>query len=210
MYNQDIPAQNELPSTKKLTISTFIAAIFAGVILITSVLPAEYGIDPTGIGRALGFVEMAEIKSLLAEEKQADEQRDIALAESLNKEKIVPVNAPVIKQNPVEAITVKSDTKVFVLKPGQGAEIKLAMKKGELVDYQWLTKGGDLNFDTHGDRKGTPYHGYGKGRGVSSDQGVIKAAFDGSHGWFWRNRSKQDVEVTLTTQGQYENIKRVL
>ena len=36
------------------------------------------------------------------------------------------------------------------------------------------------------------------------------AAFDGSHGWFWRNRGKADVTVTLRTDGDYAEIKRVM
>jgi hypothetical protein len=30
------------------------------------------------------------------------------------------------------------------------------------------------------------------------------------HGWFWRNRTKGDVTVTLKTKGDYTQIKRVL
>ena len=35
-------------------------------LLVTMVLPAEYGIDPTGVGRVLGLTEMGEIKQQLA------------------------------------------------------------------------------------------------------------------------------------------------
>ncbi|MBL4829653.1 MAG: transmembrane anchor protein [Aliivibrio sp.] len=212
MYNQNIPALNELPSTKKLIASTFIAAVFSGVILITSILPAEYGIDPTGVGRALGLVEMAEIKSSLAQEQQSVVviEPAVVIVKPLSEEKVTVESSSVVQEQSVEMMSVNADTKVFILKPGQAAEIKMAMKKGERVNYQWFAKGGKLNFDTHGDTKRISYHGYGKGRNVSSDKGVLEAAFGGSHGWFWRNRSKHDVEVTLTTQGQYENINRVL
>ena len=53
------------------------------------------------------------------------------------------------------------------------------------------------------------YHGYGKGVNQTEDAGQLTAAFDGKHGWFWRNRGKQAVTVTLTTQGAYEKIERV-
>ena len=37
---------------------------------------------------------------------------------------------------------------------------------------------------------------YTKGRGVAGDKGVLTAAFDGDHGWFWRNRgSARDREA---------------
>ena len=51
MYNSNIPSQQELPSIGKLIRSTIIAAVVAAVIQVTVVLPAEYGIDPTGIGK---------------------------------------------------------------------------------------------------------------------------------------------------------------
>ncbi len=51
---------------------------------------------------------------------------------------------------------------------------------------------------------------YEKGRGVPESEGVIKAAFDGNHGWFWRNRTATEVTITLRTRGAYSDIKRVM
>jgi hypothetical protein len=56
MYNTDIPTRAELPTSAQLIRSTLIAAGIAAALLVTVVLPAEYGIDPTGAGRALGLV----------------------------------------------------------------------------------------------------------------------------------------------------------
>jgi hypothetical protein len=42
----------------------------AGILLVTCVLPAEYGIDPTGVGRVLGLTQMGEVKMMLAEEAE--------------------------------------------------------------------------------------------------------------------------------------------
>ena len=67
MYNTDIPTRAELPSTAQLVKSTIIAIVAAAVILVTIVLPAEYAIDPTGIGRTLQLTEMGEIKKQLAD-----------------------------------------------------------------------------------------------------------------------------------------------
>lgn len=50
MFNTHKPTLDELPSSKDLLRSTKIALIGAMVILVTIVLPAEYAIDPTGIG----------------------------------------------------------------------------------------------------------------------------------------------------------------
>ncbi|STW26220.1 Uncharacterised protein [Klebsiella michiganensis] len=51
MYNTDLPTRAELPSSLKLMQSTLMAAIVALTLLITVVMPSEYAIDPTGIGR---------------------------------------------------------------------------------------------------------------------------------------------------------------
>ncbi|WP_246047586.1 hypothetical protein [Hankyongella ginsenosidimutans] len=58
MYNTDIPTRAELPTSAQLLRSTVIAIVAAAAILVTIVLPAEYAIDPTGVGRALGLAEM--------------------------------------------------------------------------------------------------------------------------------------------------------
>ncbi len=72
MYNSNMPTNEDLPSTGKLIKSTILAAIAAGVLLVTVVMPSEYGIDPTGMGQMLGLTEMGEIKNELAQEAAAD------------------------------------------------------------------------------------------------------------------------------------------
>jgi hypothetical protein len=74
MYNTDLPTRAELPSAMKLMQSTILAAIVALTLLITIVMPSEYGIDPTGVGRLLGLKQMGEIKTQLAEEAATDKQ----------------------------------------------------------------------------------------------------------------------------------------
>jgi hypothetical protein len=50
MFNARKPAFEDLPTSQELIKSTKIAAYSAFAILLTVVLPAEYAIDPTGIG----------------------------------------------------------------------------------------------------------------------------------------------------------------
>lgn len=45
---------------------------------------------------------------------------------------------------------------------------------------------------------------------MASDEGELEAAFEGQHGWFWRNRTPSDVTVTLKTSGDYFELKRVM
>jgi hypothetical protein len=229
MYNTDMPSRAELPSAGKLLRSTMIAALVAAALLVTTVLPAEYGIDPTGIGRALGLTPMGEIKTALAAEAQAEERaaaeaapaQPVTVAAAVREPETpdpASTRAPVTAATPdtpgkLEPVAGRQDTMTVTLKPGQGAEVKLTMNKDSRVRYEWTSAGGPVNFDTHGDPHNAPknfYHGYGKGRNQPGDKGELIAAFDGKHGWFWRNRSGSDVTVTLKAEGDYAKIERVL
>lgn len=97
----------------------------------------------------------------------------------------------------------------FTLAPGQGIEIKMQMKQGSKATYDWTVEGGTVNYDRHGDGAGKSIS-YEKGRSVSADDGEIEAAFDGNHGWFWRNRGTVEVKGVLRLRGDYSNPKRVL
>ncbi|MBU2342556.1 MAG: transmembrane anchor protein [Alphaproteobacteria bacterium] len=205
MFNSQRPSTDDLPTNGQLLRATAIAAIAAGAILVTVVLPSEYGIDPTGVGRVAGFTQMGEIKQQLALEAAADEARVSAEAEAPQ---------TVLAGNPdstaSDASGPSSDVTTLTLAPGEGAEIKLVMAKDNIVKYDWSASGGAVNFDTHADAPGISYHGYGKGSNSGGEQGTLVAAFDGSHGWFWRNRSGGAVTITLRTQGNYTEIKRVV
>lgn len=214
MYNVHKPDASELPSTGKLLRSTGIAVAVASALLVTVVLPAEYGVDPTRIGSILGLTEMGRIKVSLAAEAQAE-----AAAETDAGPDVRPtpgtgtpatptgVAAEAAPAAPVAGV--RSDETVLTLAPDQGAEIKLVMEEGARVRFTWTSSGGAINFDTHADRPGTPYHGYGKGS-EQRVEGELVATFDGSHGWFWRNRTGQPVTITLITEGAYSEVKRVV
>lgn len=217
------PAPNtDLPSSRTLMRSTLIAAAVALVLLVTVVLPAEYGVDPTRIGRVLGLTEMGEIKMALAQEAAAADSAEAALAEGMaaNGAAAEPVveppampasPAPTSPASSPETPTTQANSHIteIVLAPNEGKEIKLVMRKDARVTYSWSTNVGVVNYDTHADAPGISYHGYAKGTGTQSDDGVLVAAFDGAHGWFWRNRGREVVTVTLRTNGEYQELKRM-
>ncbi|MCG8635748.1 MAG: transmembrane anchor protein [Desulfobacterales bacterium] len=211
MYNSNIPTDRELPSTRKLIKSTLFALTAAVVLLITTVLPAEYGIDPTGIGNAIGLKKMGEIKVSLANEVAADNAGGAQL----------PVQQPAVKEQQTAAVTADvaqtmpekpmvQDTISVTLKPNQGAEVKTRMRKGDTLRYTWSTDGGRANFDVHGDSRllNINYHNYEKGS-QKIKEGAITAAFDGSHGWFWRNRTSETLTVALQVSGEFDKLVRV-
>lgn len=208
----------ELPPAKKLIRSTILALFIAALLLVTVVLPAEYGIDPSGSGRALGLTEMGQIKVSLA--KEAALVSAPALPASLTTLSVaapaiaptlpVPVHVPEdVPPAAAPAPTTNSHETAVSLKPGEGKEIKLVMHEGARAKYSWSTDRGVVNYDMHADSVNPPrdYHGYKKDKGVASDAGELVAAFEGSHGWFWRNRTEHDVIVTLKTEGEYTELK---
>lgn len=221
MYNSDTPLRAELPSSKQLLRSTILAVIAALVLLIVVVLPAEYGIDPTGAGRVLRLTEMGDIKQQLAAEAAADAAAPAALSPATGAAGMattsaaeIPVMAAVAAAptGPTQAAapTIEwRDEIPLTLTPGEGTEIKLKMTQGAKAQYAWVVEGGEVNFDTHGDAPGKSIS-YEKGRGVSSDAGVLEAAFTGNHGWYWRNRGQSNVKVILRTRGDYTEIKKML
>jgi hypothetical protein len=214
MYNTDLPSRAELPSTRQLLRSTAIAVVIAATLLITVVLPAEYGIDPTGIGQRLNLTAMGKIKASLAAEAAADKKSALTTMPQQASAAAPQISELATSEKAPETIAAtKSDEMKVTLKPGEATEVKLRMVKGAKVTYSWRTDGGLVNHDTHGDPLNGPkdaYYGYSKAKQVSGDTGELTAAFDGNHGWFWRNRSDNDVTITLKTTGTYQSIKKMM
>jgi len=216
MYNTDLPNRAELPGSKQLLRSTIIAIIIAAVLLVTIVLPSEYGIDPTRVGRVLGLTKMGEIKMALAREAEQDR------ANTASAQQPAAASSPQLSAQPPQNTSAstaqttqtksapRADEMTVTLKPGEATEIKMEMSKGAKVGYEWTTVGGAVNYDTHGDSPDVNYHGYGKGQQKERDSGELTAVFDGKHGWYWRNRGSRDVTITLKTNGEYQSIKRMM
>ena len=186
------------PTLRQLVKATGIAMVAASAVLITVVLPAEFGIDPTGVGSSLGLLAM---KSASAEATTTP---------------VVPTQ-PAFSSAAAPAILVKrdnplrSDEMSVTLQPGEGAEIKATMRKGEQFVFQWKTEGGPVNFDMHGEKfnAGDEFISHKKGSKKTDDQGTFIAPFDGTHGWFWRNRGETAVAVNVKVSGSYEKLARM-
>ncbi len=224
MYNTDIPTRAELPSTAQLIKSTILALIAAAVILVTIVLPAEHAIDPTGIGRMLKLTQMGEIRQQLAAEAEADRIKDQELQRQQQPtpqpEKrsglmdwlagLIISPAAAQERIVVAQAATKSEELTITLKPTEGVEYKLTMLKSAQVKFTWAAAGGVVNYDMHGTPKGGGKEtSYKTERGVAKQEGTLTAGFDGSHGWFWRNRGSQPVTITLKVDGAYSELKKM-
>jgi hypothetical protein len=193
-----------LPSGRQLLKYTVIAIGIAAVVLLTSVLPAEYGIDPTGIGGRLGLLSVSSAKP--AAEPAAPPAAQLA-AEPGPTLTLAPVHeANTLWKAPRPY---RNDELSLTLRPNEGAEIKASMQQGERLVFSWAAQGGAVNFDMHGEKFNAPgneFTSYWKGGGASAGHGQFVAPFGGTHGWFWRNRGTAPVTVTVKTSGFYEKL----
>jgi hypothetical protein len=195
-----------LPSTATLFKATAVALLIAGVVLIAAVLPAEYGIDPTGIGARLGLTAMS-----APEEENEEKIASVATATTATESSPVPGSEPISALDAVwkRDTPFRSDEMSLVLKPDEGAEIKALMAVGDPMVFSWTAEGGGVNFDMHGEELNAAkdeYTSYWKGRDENSGNGAFEAPFAGTHGWYWRNRGNQTVTVRVRTSGYYEKL----
>ena len=210
MHNGNKPDVDDLPTSAQLIKSTILAAVAAVVILVTVVLPSEYGIDPTGIGKAVGLAEMGDIKVQLSEEAEADRLLELQNSGTVEEQSNLGGGVFGFFVGAAHAQTAAAewtDQYSVTLTPSQGIEVKLVMKEGAEAEFLWVAENGVVNFDLHGDGSDRNIS-YEKGRAVPGADGVLTAAFNGNHGWFWRNRDGQDVTVTLYVRGDYSEMKR--
>ncbi|MEM8633155.1 MAG: transmembrane anchor protein [Pseudomonadota bacterium] len=200
MFNAEKPSLDALPSSAQLLRSTAIAGLSAAAILVAVVLPAEYGIDPTGMGRVLGLTEMGEIKQELAREAEEDAQRHGAGDQDSFLDDLFGLFV-----SSAHAQEAWQDVVTFSLEPGEHTEVKMLMDEGDTADYAWTATGGRISFDLHAHGEGQSVN-YDKDRGATEGEGSIEAPFAGEHGWFWRNRDKSAVKVTLHLRGTYDAV----
>ncbi len=197
------PAIDELPSTRQLNRATLAAAGVAAVLLVTTVLPAEYGVDPTGIGRVLGLTPMGEVKRAAAAPSEA-----AAEAEAADNGDILLDEEPA---TPTAAAGGSLGSVQLTLAPGQGEEVKATMNAGEEFTYEWSTGGPKIHFELHGepkDAKGSEFTSFEKATSAGA-KGKFRAPFDGTHGWYWRNDTSAPVTVTVNATGTFRKFAKV-
>jgi len=212
MIEQKDSPQAMAPSMAKIAVATLIAAVAAAMILVVAVLPAEYGIDPLGTGKALGLTDLS----------KATEETKVpaAIAEAT----IMPVldpadhpskwgSSPVLKgtflQQPKRF---NVDSREITLKGGEGMEIKYNMQKGSGLLYSWIATGKVL-YDFHSapdvkpEGKGVDYfESHDRDDKVGKDEfhGTFVAPYRGIHGWFWENPGPETVTIKLVSAGFYD------
>ncbi|EPE62021.1 putative transmembrane anchor protein [Exiguobacterium sp. S17] len=83
------------------------------------------------------------------------------------------------------------------------------MRKGDSIRYFWQTDGAEIRYELHGERIGAAegeYSSYQKGS-ATGEHGNFTAPFDGTHGWYWKNRSDQPIAITVNASGAFESLE---
>jgi hypothetical protein len=164
------------------------ALLVAGLLLVAAVLPAEFDVDPLGIGRLLGLTAIGDVQKGI---KAFEASRGASAA-----------GAPVVaaQERPYQNETVE-----FTIAPHQFMEYKYRLDKGEALLYSWKATT-DVNYEFHAEPDGAPQgyaESYEKKSGVASASGTLTAPFSGIHGWYWENPTDAAITVTLTAAGFY-------
>ncbi len=196
---------------KQLIRYVFIALLIGIVVLVTAVLPAEYNIDPLGTGKLFGFSRLY---------AQPDEDESKLQTVQLNFKKLsieeigsgpdVPIPAEVDNPPPLQQYSMREDNNITVLvKADKGIEYKFKMLKYGKTKYEWSTDGSILYSDMHGEvlMENPPEEEYFESytEAYSNNMtGTLTAPFEGIHGWYFRNKNKEDVTVTIKLKGQYQ------
>jgi hypothetical protein len=196
-----------LPSGAQLLKKTALAIAIAAVVLFTIVLPAEYGVDPTGLGQRLGLISLSGGTGAKPSVEPAAKPEAAAKAEPSLSLSDTPTTTTVWKA----ARAYRTDELSLTLRPDEGAEIKALMQPGERFVFSWVAEGGPVNFDMHGEKpnaRSDDFTSYWKGRSASDGHGEFQAPFAGTHGWYWRNRGTTPVTIRVKTSGFYEKMYR--
>jgi hypothetical protein len=180
-----------------LVASTLGALAIAALIVLGAILPAEFNVDPLGVGKLSGLSRLWAPD----ERKLDDRQGGVARAREY--------------ETPFRSDMVEIPLGGF-LSGVQNSELeyKVRMRKDATLIYSWEVEGAadrrDFHFDFHGHTTPKP----GEAMTVSTyrqafglrQQGALTAPFDGIQGWQFSNSSEQPVVVKLRLAGFYELI----
>lgn len=172
---------------ERIAVAVGVALLVSGLALVIAVLPAEFGVDPTGLGRRLGLLALADVKKQVA---AFDATRESAVSA----ETVVP-----------SARAFQHETVDFTLAPHAFVEYKYRLDKGQALLYSWRATAA-VNLEFHAEPDGAPRgyaESYEKRNAVESESGTLTAPFSGIHGWYWENLSDNPVTVTLSSAGFY-------
>lgn len=183
-------------SKKKLLTYFALAYLGAAALLVAAVLPAEYGIDPLGIGKFTGINKL-----------NAQKTENVESALSMRNE--ITEGIAFAQDKPFKTETLHID-----LEDLGELEHKLIMKKGETIVFSWEVEGETPNkgvyFDFHG-HPPTANTEFPQGFAQSfikgeqpSGHGSLTAPFDGYFGWYFLNIEERPIAIHIELSGFWD------
>lgn len=200
------PFEAQPPAPRRLVRSFVLALIAALLILVLFVLPAEYNIDPTGIGAALGLTAMSkstrtiEIKDVIGGNER---YRQVEVPDTRDP---TPLPNPEVFQN--KPVPPSAQSKTVRLQPNEFTEVKALLPAGQMVLFSWQASG-EVYTDFHGherDANTDAWVRYEEQQSGRQGNGSLVAPFSGEHGWYWLNISEQPVDIVLNISGYYTEL----
>jgi hypothetical protein len=185
MANTPAAALVEAPSRKRITAAAIGALAIAALVLFAAVLPAEYGKDPLGTGKALGLLDLYEASAGTAP----------------------PLPPAATTTTRPRAYNV--DSSELKLGPGQAFEYKYRLEKGASMVYAWKTTD-RVKYEFHGepDDHSLKVESYEKQEGDYASGGLT-AGFAGIHGWYWENAGERELTITVHGAGFFTSAEEL-
>jgi hypothetical protein len=196
------------PSRRQVAIGSAVAIVVASVAMVFFVLPAEFGIDPTGFGARTGLIGLS----------GKGPAANIYLERGLRRTNVLfPLDAAVTPEEARLRVTLAargiavpagakfvSDHWEYELLPYSSIEMKYRLARGQPMIFAWRAPV-PLHFDMHSvpDRGGDPATESFVIADAASQTAAYVAPFTGIHGWFWQNQTLNPVTVTIDATGAF-------
>ncbi|MFT6434146.1 MAG: hypothetical protein ACJAVI_002194 [Candidatus Azotimanducaceae bacterium] len=205
MHEKNSPASNLQNlnlkiSNRQLIIRGGIALLTASLLLIVIILPAEYNLDPTGIGSSLGIKGL----SIVAPTEPISLTASPNLSTKTSSLEIHNEITPPLKFIDID----------LTLEPYGQVEFKLKMLEKSTVAYTWQSAEGEVYADLHGhtivangseeEEIVVRYMETQQGNGES---GNFIAPFGGDHGWYFLSLETHPIIVNVRISGHFESHK---
>jgi hypothetical protein len=192
-------------SKEKILKNVKYTTIWAAIIFVIIVLPAEYGKDPTWFWKLTWLNKLApnyQVESIDTVESSNAIESDTSVTQDTltRQESIKEDNEPSYDYQELE--------KTYTLKAWRDTEVKFKMYKWGEMTFDWQSTG-TVYLDQHWEpttsegKAFLPYKSVKEWR-FESDSGTLRAEFTGTHGWYWRNLSNEEITIKLTLKGNFK------
>jgi hypothetical protein len=195
-----------LPSRRRVAAGALVGVAVASIAAVFFVLPAEFGIDPTGFGEATGLTGLAGgggEENIYLKRGQARTNTLFALDAGATPDEATLRKTLAEKGVALPAGRIRSDRFAVELLPYEGIELKYDHAQGAPMVFRWkASKPVYLDMHSHPFVGGTDLTESFVIDDLPGQAGVYVAPFNGIHGWYWQNRTLETVPLELDTTGQ--------